>query len=253
MLPVERHLAGREHTAAVINWWIHRCGFTHVHATALAAWACGDSTWLQGSQLSHLRNAKMRTPQLKLFEGLAGLNDAIAGWRLRGRAECIREWGAIPKGAPDAQLLDQAIFLWHPDHGEGTPLQFHDWCDLFTGRLTLPYADNGSISPGQSRIISERIGEELDRWLAQQGGIRAGLSRLISLYPVDDARRIQRLQHVILGADTYSAADLEEEQFALSELFGQLWVRPVSPSQLYAELAAVRRSPDGGSETAAHR
>jgi hypothetical protein len=236
MLPTQRHIEGREHTAAVLNWWIRRCGFTHTMVTALAAWVCGDSTWLQGSQLSHLRNSRMRTPQFKLFEGVSGVNEAIATWKLQGKMACLKEWGPLPDQAPAEFLLDDAIYLWHPEKGEGHPLIFHDFCDLFAGRLRLPYVDDSSVSPGQSKLVSDRIGEELDRWLADRGGIRAGMGKLLEMYPVRDANRVSKLQQVIVGADSYSAAELDEELFALTELFGQLWGESLDGKSFYTKL-----------------
>lgn len=252
MLATDRHLQGREHTAAVINWWLGRNGFSHLQAQQLAAWVFGDETWLQTSQLSHLRNGRMRAPQLKLFEGIAGMNAAIAGWRQDGQKACVRRWGPAPKAMPDAVAMDAATFLWFPGE-EDRPLIFHDFADLFVGYLQLPYVDGSSISPGQSRMISERVGEELDRWMHAQGGIRVGLSALIRAYPVDDASRVAKLQQVIFGSDTYSAEELEEEAMALSQLFTELWKRPVCPHKLYGELAAGQRQQVAQSDTAARR
>jgi hypothetical protein len=239
LLATERHTQGREHLATVLNWWLLRCGFTHAQVTALAAWVCGDHTWLQGSQLSHLRNGRMRTPQLKLMEGLAAVNQAVALWQLEGKKACLKRWGPPPAEAPSPELMDAATFLWHPQGGEQQPLVFHDFCDLFVGYLTLLYVDAGSVSPSQARLISERIGQELDRWIAAQGGIRAGLAKLISIYPADDAARVAKLQNVILGLDSYTAAELDLEMLALAELFAELWQRPVDPQKLFAELAAA--------------
>jgi hypothetical protein len=222
-----------------MNWWMQRLGFTHAMATALAAWVCGDSSWLQGSQLSHLRNGRMRTPQLKLFEGLAAFNGAIALWRLEGSAACVRAWGPLPSQAPPPSAMDSALFLWHPSQGEETPLVFHDFCDLFVGYLQLPYVDQGGLSPGQSRTISDRIGQELDQWLIGQGGIRQGMAQLLEAYPVSSSARRQKLRQVILGLESYSPAELDEELFALGELFTVVRGTALSGSELYAELAAA--------------
>jgi hypothetical protein len=236
MLPTERHIEGRDHTAAVLNWWLRRCGFTHAMTTALAAWVCGDHTWLQGSQLSHLRNNRMRTPQLKLFEGISAVNEVVATWRQQGKEACISKWGPMPGEAPASECLDLAIYLWHPEGGEDTPLVFHDFCDLFAGRLRLPYVEEACVSPGQSKLISDRIGECLDRWMTERGGIRANMPVLLSFYPTKDHQRIARLQQVILNADSYSAVELDEELSALTELFVQLFGMPSDGKTLYARM-----------------
>jgi hypothetical protein len=241
--PADRHLEGRTHTAQVLNWWMLRLGYTHAMATALAAWVCGDSSWLQGSQLSHLRNSRMRTPQLKLFEGLAGFNAAVAHWRQHGPAACEQRWGPLPSLAPAPSAMDTALFLWHPEQGEDVPLVFRDFCDLFVGLLHLPYVDQGGLSPGQSRLISDHIGQELDRWLIDQGGIRQGMAQLQDLYPASSPSRRQKLRQVILGLESYNPVELDEEIFAMGALFSAVRGKPVSGSELFAELSRVPHLP----------
>jgi hypothetical protein len=238
MLATQRHIEGREHTGAVLNWWIRRCCFTHTNVTALAAWVCGDSTWLQSSQVSHLRNRRMRTPQFKLFEGISAVNEAIATWQQQGKPQCLKKWGPTPDQAPSDSQMDAALFLWHPDQEARQPLVFHDFCDLFAGRLRLPYVDEASVSPGQSRIISDRISQELEQWLTSQRSLRAGMAKLLDLYPSRDSTRVAKLRDVILGADSYTVTELELELVALTELFIEVWGEPVDSKNLYSRLSS---------------
>lgn len=238
MIPVDRHLEGRAHLGHVLNWWLRRCNITHSMATALAAWVCGDSTWLQGSQLSHLRNGRMRTPQLKLMEGLAGLNEAFAAWKIDGPEACRKRWGPLPDNAPAPFVMDEAVFLWHPDDLERMqPLVFRDFCDLFVGYLRLPYVDDGVVSPGQSRLISDRISEELDMWMLGEGSVRAAMMTLADLYPGTPAR-LDKLRRVAQGLESYTSDELEDEAYALGELFSAIRGRQITGPELYAELTA---------------
>ena len=224
-----RRERGREHVAEALNWWFTRNGFSHTQASAAAEWTSGDSTALQTSQLSHLRNARLATPQLKLFEGLASMNAAIAGWLERGSKWCIQQWGPVPERLFGGTNLTSACFLWHPSKTGKQPLVFHDFCDLFAGYLELPYVIESIWSPNQCREISDSLGAELDTWLAQRGGIRAGMAQLKQLYPHNEAQ-FQKLQQVILGQSTYSPVELTQERSQLVRLLTLTGIKPTSPN-----------------------
>ncbi len=222
-----RRERGREHTAETLNWWFTRNGFSHTQASATAEWTSGDSTALQTSQLSHLRNGRLATPQLKLFEGLASMNAAIASWLEKGSEWCIKQWGPVPKRLLGGATLSSACFLWHPSKTGKQPLVFHDFCDLFSGYLELPYVVESIWSPSQCREISDALGAELDTWLAQSGGMRAGMAKLKQLYPLNDAQ-LKKLQQVILGQSTYSPVELTEVQSQLVHLLNVTRINPTN-------------------------
>ena len=235
-----RRERGREHMAEALNWWFTRNGFSHTQASAAAEWTSGDSTALQTSQLSHLRNTRLATPQLKLFEGLANMNEAIACWLERGSAWCIKQWGPVPKRLFGGATLTSACFLWHPSKTGKQPLVFHDFCDLFSGYLQLPYVVESIWSPNQCRDISDALGAELDTWLTQSGGMRAGMAKLKELYTHNDAR-LQKLQAVILGQSTYSPVELTQEQAQLARLLTMTNIKP-SNASLKAFMERIEKS-----------
>jgi hypothetical protein len=225
-----RRQHGREHLAEALNWWFTRSGISHTQASALAEWTTGDHTALQTSQLSHLRNARLATPQLKLFEGLAALNRALACWQKRGSNWCIAGWGPVPKRLFGGAALEAGAFLWHPNHQGRQPLEFHDFCDIFAGFLQLDYVSESSWSPSKCHEISDALSDELDAWLARTGGIRAGMAMLKELYPHDNTAQLQKLQQVILGQSRYSPAELNQEHRSLAKLLCSTGIKPSNAS-----------------------
>ena len=223
-----RRLQGREHLAETLNWWFTRSGLSHTQASALAEWTTGDHTALQTSQLSHLRNARLATPQLKLFEGLAALNQALASWQTQGRDWCVARWGPIPQRLFGGAALDAGAFLWHPSREGRSAMEFHDFCDLFAGFLKLNYVSECVWSPGQCREISDALGSDLDAWLAQMGGMRPAMARLKELYPHERTDQLQKLQQVILGQSSYSPAELNQEHLPLVQLLKATGIQPSS-------------------------
>ncbi|NDD46036.1 MAG: hypothetical protein EBZ24_11715, partial [Synechococcaceae bacterium WB9_4xB_025] len=132
----------------------------------------------------------------------------------KGSEWCIKQWGPVPERLFGGTNLTSACFLWHPSKTGKQPLVFHDFCDLFAGYLELPYVIESIWSSNQCREISDSLGAELDTWLAQRGGIRAGMAQLKQLYPHNEAQ-FQKLQQVILGQSTYSPVELTQERCQL--------------------------------------
>jgi hypothetical protein len=168
------------------------------------------------------------------------MNTAIAGWLEKGSEWCIKQWGPVPKRLFGGAALSSACFLWHPRKTGKQSLVFHDFCDLFTGYLELPYVVESIWSPSQCREISDALGAELDTWLAQCGGMRAGMAKLNELCPLNDAQ-LQKLQQVILGQSTYSPVELTQEHSKLVRLLTLTSIKPTSAS-LKAFLGRVEKS-----------
>ncbi len=225
-----RRKQGQEHLAEILNWWFTRNGLSHAQASAIAAWTTGERTALQTSQLSHLRNGRLSSPQLKVFEGLAALNEALDSWQRQGPSWCIERWGPVPSRLFGGAALDAGTVLWHPEHQGERPLVFGDFCAAFAGFLKLDYIGEGPWSPSQCREMSDAISADLEAWLSQAGGIRTGMARLKELYPEPGKAQWQKLQRVILGESTYSAAELDQIQRTLVDLFTSACIEPSNPS-----------------------
>lgn len=224
-----RRQQGQDHLAEILNWWFTRNGLSHAQASAIAAWTTGERTALQTSQLSHLRNGRLSSPQLKVFEGLAALNDGIDSWQRRGPSWCIERWGPVPDRLFGGAALAAGAVLWHPQQQGEQPLVFADFCAAFAGFLRLDYIGEAPCSPSQCREISDAIGADLGAWLSQAGGIRTGMARLKELYPEQGKAQWQKLQRVILGESTYSAAELDQIQRTLVNLFTAAGIEPSTP------------------------
>lgn len=237
---LERYAAARQHTAAAVEFWLRRSSLTHAKASALSGWVCGGDTCLQTSQLSFLRNAKAAFPQFKLMEGLATATEACWRWKTQGPEACRKLWGPMPRQLSPA-VMDGTVFLWHPDHPEGTePLRFADWCELFAGYLRLPYVDaEDRITAANAQQVSDQIGRYLEQWLLASGlGLRGGFAELVRLYPDTDPRRIEKLRQVVSGLASFDADELEDGRLALSELLSRCSGEAIAPEAMPSWLAA---------------
>ena len=239
----KRMTTGRAHFASVLNWWMARCNYSHTQIGALADWALAQDGYLISSQISHLRNNHVRQPSFINLEALGAVNEVLHLWATEGPREAFHRHGPFADPALSEELLDRGQWLKHPK--TGAPLDFAGFCELFVGRIKLPYASTVNLSGHEARRLSEELGALLDQ-LASETGLspRDAITEVLRHYPVDDKARVARLRAVLLGTEVFTQAQVEIELFAISELVAGLRGLPegeYGPQELFAELTKHRQ------------
>ena len=239
----KRMTNGRAHFASAINWWLNRCDYSHAQIGALADWALAHDGWLISSQISHLRNNHVRQPSFINLEALGAVNEALAMWHAEGPRETFHRYGPFGDSQLTEELLDRGQCLKHPKTDQ--PLDFAGFCELFVGRIKLPYASSVNLSGHEARRLSEELGVLLDQLAAETGLTpRDAITEVLRHYPVEDKARVTRLRSVLLGMEVYSQSQVETELFAISELVAGLRGLPAGsygPQELFAELTSNRQ------------
>lgn len=243
-LPSRRHIHGRAHLANVVNWWMARSGFSHAHLSALADWGLGEQRWLIGSQISHIRNNHYKRSSLQTFEALGAANLLLWSWVVEGAEKCQKRYGPRPSQALTDTTLNAGVWLQHPTHTD-EPLEFENFCSIFAGRLTLPYVDTVVVSPSEARVLTIALADLLDAIVCGWSGtLRERIARLMESYPPTDATRRERLRKVLLGSETLSQEQLEQELLSCSHMVRLARGLPegsYGPAELYGELSSGRQ------------
>jgi hypothetical protein len=247
-LASRRHLQGRQHLSAVLNFWLARAGLSHEQLGSIADWAMSEKGWLSSPQISHLRNGSVVKPSHKNLDALGGANEAIWLWQLRGPEVCLRRYGPHSAYRIQEAWLTNAIWLHHPEHTDEA-LNFADFCDLVAGYLTLPYLGDVNLSPSEAKALSQALADLFDRLAQERLGegqsMRQALDGVLAAYPSAATRdRRDHLRDVILGSADYNKAELESELYLLAETVRVLRDLPegqYGPGELHAELSAGRR------------
>ena len=247
-LSSRRHLIGRQHLSAVLNFWLNRCGLSHEQLGSIADWAMSEKGWLSSPQLSHLRNGSVVKPSHRNLDALGGANEAIHLWQQCGPQVCLKRYGPHSAYRIEDQWLNNAIWLHHPVHTDEA-LCYADFCDLQAGYLTLPYLGEVNLSPSEARNLSQALADLFDRLAQERMGegqsMRQALDTVLAAYPSSASPdRRDHLRSVILGTADYSKSELEKELFLLAETVRQLRALPegdYGPAELHAELSASRR------------
>lgn len=247
-LSSRRHLLGRQHLSAVLNFWLARSGLSHDQIGSIANWAMSEKGWLSSPQLSHLRNGSVVKPSHRNLDAIGGANEAIWLWQKRGPEVCMRRYGPHSAYRIEDAWLTDAIWLHHPVHTDEA-LCYADFCDLQAGYLMLPYLGEVNLSPSETKALNQALADLFDRLAQERLGegqsLRQALDTVLAAYPSTASRdRREHLRNVILGTADYTKAELEKELFMLAETVRTLRGLPegdYGPAELHAELSASRR------------
>jgi len=247
-LSSRRHLLGRQHLSAVLNFWLARSGLSHDQVGSIANWAMSERGWLSSPQLSHLRNGSVVKPSHRNLDAIGGANEAIWLWQQRGPEVCMRRYGPHSAYRIEDAWLTDAIWLHHPVHKDEA-LCYADFCDLQAGYLVLPYLGEVNLSPSETKALNQALADLFDRLaqerLSEGQSLRQALDTVLAAFPSTASRdRREHLRNVILGTADYTKAELEKELFMLAETVRTLRGLPegdYGPAELHAELSASRR------------
>ena len=243
-LASERHEAGVQAMAALLNLWLGRSGLSHDQLVAICGWGLGERGMIDGAVVSRTRNGRqVRGASWKHIDALAAANRAIWLWQTKGQAGAWTELGPHGGWGIRQEWLDDATWLPHPDHPD-QPLAFRDLADVLAGHLDLPYLATTALSPADARRVSDALGHLLETTIAERGwGPREGVRQLLEAYPVEDQARQRRLRGVIVGDQTLNREELEAELAAIAETIRAvrgLKAGSYGPAELRAELMSAR-------------
>jgi len=185
---------------------------SHPQLSDLADWACNESGNLHISQISHMRNNKVRMLGTKAIDALGRVNQLA--WVAHHRGELLARLGTAPL-TPRIQMLLRAYQpLLHPLTRE--PLGAGDFMALYLGYLRLPIELPRSLSLTEAEDISGVLGDWLEAQLTEQGlSFREASKRLQEAWS-GEAAGAKRLVRVLAGLEDYGPRQLAEDWEAIS-------------------------------------
>jgi hypothetical protein len=201
----QRREAGRLHFSEALLFLLRHV--SHPQLSELADWACNEPGNLHTSQISHMRNNKVRMLGTKALDALGRINQAA--WIQRHRPECMEHLGCGPLSPRLRQLLEAYQPLVDPISQE--PLGCGGFMAIYLGYLRLPIERPRSLTAEEARQLAGRLGEWLDGELSARGwGIREASRRLQQAWTGEKAGA-ERLVRVIGGLEDYGAKQLAED------------------------------------------
>jgi hypothetical protein len=224
-----------------VAYWIaaNRCSLREM--ASIASWGLGERVSFSHSSLSRISNGKLGI-NLPSLIALEALNRALWLWHAKGPEEARAELGPPSAYNLTDQALDGSIWLAVPDQ-EQLPLDLNDLCDVWAGRLELPYLGHRLILPAQSPTVTDQLPKLLDATIiAADLSPMAGVRQLLAADPAADEARRERFQAVILGQVQLTRDELQSELLAIAEAVRVMRGLPLGrygPAELLAELLAM--------------
>jgi hypothetical protein len=239
-----RREAGRLHFSEALLFLLRHV--SHPQLSELADWACNEPGNLHTSQISHMRNNRVRMLGTKALDALGRINQAA--WVHRHRPQLLDSLGT----GPLTSRLEGILAAYQPllDPISQEPLGSGALMAIYLGYLRLPIELARSLSPREAELLAGLIGEWLDGALSARGlGFRAAARRLQLAWPGEKAGA-ERLVRVIGGLEDYSARQLAEDWERIAIAAAAVLEDPKDPWALADELLATAKAAKAAEQVA---
>lgn len=221
-----RRESGRVHFTQVLTLMLKET--SHPEMAQLADWACNETGNLHTSQISHLRNAKMRMLGVKSVDALGRIN--CAAWAFKNdRKGLFKEMGTAQTTAKIEAILEKFEPVLHPMWGE--PLNAGDLMMLYLGYIRLDIL--GATDDVESLdAVAAKIGDWVTDLIDEKGmKFREGIALLKDNWKGSDSARDRFLQ-VLAGMDEYNPEQLGLDLPSICEVVSVLADEEISVKSL---------------------
>lgn len=217
----QRREVGRSHFTAVLGFMLK--DVSHPEMALLADWATNEPGCLHTSQLSHLRNQKMRMLGVKSLDSLGRINTSIHALKT-DRKGSFRAMDTATTTARIEEIVERFDPVLHPQ--TGLPLDAGDLMMVYLGYLELPELVPAAAVDDQAMAkAASKIGSWVEEQLSERGlKFRDGLQLIKDKWTGSDAGRDLFCQ-VVAGMAEYSTeqlrVDLEPIAATISSLIDE--------------------------------
>ncbi|MFM7235394.1 MAG: hypothetical protein ACKOYK_01260 [Cyanobium sp.] len=186
---------------------------SHPQLSDLADWACNESGNLHISQISHMRNNKVRMLGTKAIDALGRANQLA--WVARHRSDLLPKLGTAAL-TPRIQMILKAYQpLLHPVTQE--PLGAGELMALYLGYLRLPIELPRALSLTEAEQIGGVLGDWLEGELGARGLSFREASKQLQAAWSGEASGGKRLVRVLAGLEEYSPRQLADDWEAIGQ------------------------------------
>ncbi|MGB0873626.1 MAG: hypothetical protein ACPGSE_00085 [Synechococcus sp.] len=142
-------------------WWFARNQWSHPNFADLCDWALNEQGSVHPSQVSHIRQRKLRMIGLKVLDGFGQVNLAVHAYHTDRKL--LTDLGVRPLTPAIESMVERAEAIMHPHFGR--PMGQGDWMELFLGLFTIPGALEGSLDPSSELFAtaSSTVGKYVSR------------------------------------------------------------------------------------------
>lgn len=203
----QRREVGRSHFTSVLGFMLR--DVSHPEMALLADWACNETGNLHTSQISHLRNNRMRMLGVKSLDGLGRINTAAHALKTDRKGR-FRSMDTAQTTARIEEILERFEPVLNPETGE--PLDAGGLMMVYLGYLILPeLVPSESVDDSALSLAASKLGGWIEELIAERGlKFRDGLQLIRTKWSGSDSGRDLFCQ-VVAGMADYKVDQLREE------------------------------------------
>lgn len=226
-----RREEGRKHMSATMIYWLARNSWSHPAFESLAVWALGGETGaIHTSQVSHMRNGKMRMMGVKVLDAFGAINCAV--WAYRNDRALLKQMNINSVPEQIEILIRDAECIMDPL--TGLPLDQGGWMNLYLGYLRIP----GVVGAAKGDADFEKVAAKVGRYIyqrIQKSGMEFPAAKAAAAKVVGEELAAKMLA-VAVGLETMTAEQLTNVFGPLCEGLAAIDGESVSPEAVASAL-----------------
>lgn len=229
----ERRAFGKQHMSAAMIWWLAQNDWSHPNMEVLANWALREEGALHTSQISHIRNGRMRMLGVKTIDALGAINLAV--WAYQNDKKLLKVLGSDVTDATIENLVKDAKALINPSNGE--PLDAGDFMNLYLGYIQLEGVVGGAGSDAQDfSAIASKIGGYLEEAIRKSGTDFVDAKKIFAKAFDGDKDKATKMVATAASLDSYTADELTCDIASICEALERLDGKARTPEDLIKQL-----------------
>ena len=234
-----RREQGRNHVSSLMIWWFAKNEWSHPIFSELADWALNETGSVHPSQLSHIRNRKMRMMGLKVIEAFGAVNLAVFAYQQDKRPDIkdgdrlIRRLGVRPVTPQIESWIENATVIVNPITKE--PVGQGCFVNIYLGYIKIEGVLNGSSDqdPQKMNRIAGVFGEFVQKRIKDSSSdIWSALAIAEACF--GDESRAKKFVAVATGLDSYTGLELQRDIHEIAAIVAEITHEPLNPDQLLA-------------------
>ena len=228
-----RREQGRQHMSAVMIHWLALNDWSHPNFEDLATWALNEKGNLHTSQVSHMRNGKMRMMGVKVLDSFGAINLAVWAYNT-GQRDLLTRMGVATIDTKIEKLIKGKQAIMNP-LAPKLPLDQGDWMDLYLGYLQIPGVIGGAKGEGALEQVALKLGKYV--YGVVQGSGKDFVEAREVFTKSLDSKSAEKLIACAVGLDSYASDELTTELAKICQALERLDGKPRTPEVVAAELA----------------
>jgi hypothetical protein len=229
----ERREGGRTHTSSLMIYWLARNNWSHPNLADLAAWALGEEGALHTSQISHMRQGKMRMMGVKVLDAFGAINCAV--WAYHQNKELLKNMGIGVVPAKIEGLIKDAEVLINPHNGQ--PLDAGAFMNVYLGYIKIPGVMKG-LAEG-AKVDHKKMAAKMTGYIygrIQKSGKDFPAAKEIAIKTVGEEMAVKIIGAAV-GIASFTAKDLAAQIRPIVDALNAIDGKETTVEQVEQELS----------------